>query len=194
MNRRFFWIGTSILLLVMLAALVTYLVEFNMPTYSGSVIDPPAPAPAFTLTDQEGQPVKLSDFRGEYVLMYFGFTNCTTECPATMAVLAKARSLLGEDGERFQVVLIATDPLRDTPQSMGTFLNRFDPTFIGATGTEGQLQPVWRDYGVTVEDGGETHSNYIYLIDPNGDLRMTYSFPTTAEELAADLRQLLRRI
>jgi protein SCO1 len=193
MNRKFFWIGTSILLLVVLAALVTYLIENNSPVYHGSVIDPPAPAAAFTLTDQKGQPVKLTDFHGEYVLMYFGFTNCTTECPATMAVLAKARNLLGEDGNRFQVVLIATDPPRDTPQSMETFLNRFDATFIGATGTEDQLQPVWRDYGVTVLDGGETHSNYIYLIDPNGDLRMTYSFPTTAEDLAADLRQFLRR-
>jgi protein SCO1/2 len=110
-----------------------------------------------------------------------------------MAILAKARSLQGIQAGEIQVVFVATDPARDTPQAMGEFLNRFDSSFIGATGTQAELQPVWAEYGVTVDDGGETHSSYVYLIDPDGNFRLTYPFPSTAEEISSDLRLLLRK-
>ena len=108
-----------------------------------------------------------------------------------MAVLAKARSLMGNQAGRVQVVFVATDPAGDTPQALGEFLNRFDPSFMGATGTASELQTVWKDYGVTVLDGGETHSNYIYLVDPQGDLRLTYAYPGNPDDIAADLQRLL---
>ncbi len=92
-----------------------------------------------------------------------------------------------------QVIFVATDPADDTPQAMGIFLNRFDPTFMGATGTLEQLQSVWADYGVTVLQGGETHSSYTYLIDPLGHLRMTYAYPGNPDEIASDLKLLLKK-
>ena len=84
--------------------------------------------------------------------------------------------------------IICNSPLR-----VAEFLNRFDSTFIGATGTQAELQPVWAAYGVTVLDGGDTHSSYVYLIDPTGNLRLTYPYSTTPEEITADLRLLLRK-
>jgi protein SCO1/2 len=193
MNKRFFWVVTGILVVIVLAAAVATYVTRMPHTYYGSVINPPSPAPDFSLTNQSGQTVKLSAFRGKYVLLYFGYTHCTNECPATMAILAKARSLQGTQAGEIQIVFIATDPARDTPQAVGEFLNRFDPSFIGATGTQAELQPVWAEYGVTVDNGGETHSSYVYLIDPGGNLRLTYPFPSTAEEISADLRLLLQK-
>jgi protein SCO1 len=193
MEKKFFWVGTGILLLLVLAAAIDLFVVRANQNLHGSVIDPPSPAPDFSLTNQSGGIVRLSDYRGKYVLLFFGYTHCTNECPATMAILRNARSQLGAQAVDIQVIFVATDPARDTPQAVGEFLNRFDPTFIGATGTQAELQPVWADYGVTVLDGGETHSSYVYLIDPAGNLRLTYPYPSTPEEIAADLRMLLRK-
>ncbi len=193
MEKKFFWIGTGILLLVVVAAVITILVTRLNPSFHGSVINPPAPAPDFTLTNQDGQVIRLSDYRGKYVYMYFGYTNCTNECPATMAILKTVRNQMGNQADQIQVMFISTDPVRDTSPAVGVFLGRFDPTFIGATGTQAELQPVWADYGVTVENGGETHSSYIYLIDPSGKLILTYPYATPPQDLAADMILLLRK-
>jgi protein SCO1 len=193
MEKRFFWVGTGILVLVVLAAATALLLQSKVQPISGSVINPPAPATDFSLTSQTGSPIKLSDYRGKYVLLFFGYSHCTNECPVTLAILAKARGLLGKQGDQVQVVFVSTDPAHDTPQSMEEFLNRFDTTFVGATGSLAQLQPIWTAYGVTVLDGGETHSNYTYLIDPQGNLRTTYSYPGNPDDIAADLRLFLRK-
>ena len=193
MDRRFFWVVTGILLVVVLAAAIALIVKRSGQTFNGSVINPASPAADFSLTNQNDGTIRLSDYRGKYVLLFFGYSHCTNECPATMAILAKARSELGDQAKNVQVVFVATDPAGDTPQAMGTFLNRFDPTFMGATGTEAALQPVWAAYGVTVLDGGDTHSSYVYLIDPKGNLRLTYAYPSTPEDIAADLKLLFRK-
>jgi protein SCO1/2 len=193
MNKKFFWVVTGSLLVVILAAVIATIINNRSPAYYGSVIDPASPAPDFSLTDQNGQTFNLSALRGKYVLLFFGYTQCTNECPATMAILAQARRLLDQQAGEVQVMFVSTDPARDTPQAIGEFLNRFDPSFIGVTGTQAQLQPVWAAYGVSVEDGGETHSSYVYLIDTTGNLRMTYPFPSTAEGISSDLKQLMRK-
>ena len=193
MNKRFFWVVTGILLVVIVATAIATIITHLPHSFYGSTINPPSAAPDFSLTNQNGQNVKLSAFRGKYVLLYFGYTHCTNECPATMAVLAKARTLLGTQAGEIQIVLVATDPARDTPQAMGEFVDRFDPSFVGVTGSQAELAPVWAAYGVTVLDGGETHSSFIYLIDPGGNLLMTYPYPSTPEEIASDFKLLLRK-
>jgi protein SCO1 len=193
MNKRFFLVGTGILLLVVLAAVVANVLIRMPQAFSGSVINPPSPAADFSLTNQTGGTVRLSDYRGKYVLLFFGYSHCTEECPASMAILAKARSELGEQADNVQVLFVSTDPATDTQQSMGVFLARFEPTFIGLVGSQAQLQQIWKDYGVTVLDGGETHSSYTYLIDPNGNLIMTYAYPANPEGVSSDLKLLFKK-
>ena len=193
MNRKFFWVGTSILILMVLAAIMATILVHMPQAYSGSVINPPSPAADFSLTSQTGATVRLSDYRGKYVLLFFGYSHCTEECPVSMAILAKARSELGAQAANVQLLFVSTDPATDTQQSMGVFLARFDPTFIGLVGSQATLQQIWKEYGVTVLDGGETHSSYTYLIDPNGNLIMTYSYPANADGVAADLKKLLKK-
>ena len=193
MNRKFFWVGTSILILMVLAAIMATILVHMPQAYSGSVINPPSPATDFSLTSQTGATVRLSDYRGKYVLLFFGYSHCTEECPVSMAILAKARSELGAQAANVQLLFVSTDPATDTQQSMGVFLARFDPTFIGLVGSQAQLQQIWKEYGVTVLDGGETHSSYTYLIDPKGNLIMTYSYPANADGVAADLKKLLKK-
>lgn len=193
MDKKFFWIGTGILLLVVLATGTALILQKAPVTFHGSVINPPTQAADFSLVDQSGKPIHLSDYRGKYVLLFFGYSHCTDQCPATMAILAKARTLLSGQGGQVQVIFVATDPAHDTPQAMGEFVSRFDPTFMGATGTLEQLQPVWTAYGVTVADGGETHSSYTYLVDRQGNLRLTYAYPGNPNDIATDLMTLIRK-
>jgi len=143
------------------------------------------------LQDFNGQPFALGGLSGKVVILYFGYTNCTTECPLTMAHLKLAVQSIGARAANVRVVMISTDPGRDTPAAMKAFLGGFDPAFIGLVGTPDQLGQVWKDYGVTVEDGGETHSFFTYLIDPRGNFRETFLPDSSPADVASDVRLLL---
>jgi protein SCO1/2 len=108
-----------------------------------------------------------------------------------MAHVKLARESLGDRAKDVQVIMVSTDPARDTPEALKTFMGHFDPSFLGLTGSIPELQKTWQDYGVTVEDGGETHSTYLYVIDPAGNVRETFLPDSQPEEIAADLKLLL---
>jgi protein SCO1/2 len=162
------------------------------PTFRGGAINPPFPAAEIKLTDHNGQPFALSGQRGKVVLVYFGFTNCPDECPLTMAHVKQALQSIGDSAKNVQVVMVTTDPLRDTPQILKDYMTNFNPTFLGLTGTTEELQKAWKDYGVVVEDGGETHSTFLYVIDPAGNLRETFLPDSEPADIAADVSLLLR--
>jgi protein SCO1/2 len=192
MNRRYLVIAMLLLVVIVLGGLGYTWSKSAHPTFHGSLISPAGPAPDFSLTSQADSTVKLADFRGKVVLVYFGFTNCTSECPLTMGFLKQMHDRLGTLADQTQVIMISTDPARDTPAALGEFLGHFDPSFIGLTSTQAVLQPVWSAYGVTVLDNGETHSSYLYLIDPQGNLIATYPLLQNADGITADIKNLLR--
>ncbi len=173
------------------AAVAGLLYLTRKPSLHGAIIDPPMAAAEIRLQDFNGQDFDLSALRGKVVILYFGYTNCTTECPLTMAHLKLALDSLGSEAANVRVVMISTDPSRDTPQAMKAFLGAFNPGFIGLVGTTDQLGQVWRDYGVTVEDGGETHSFFTYLIDPAGNFRETFLPDSSPADIASDVQLLL---
>jgi protein SCO1/2 len=180
-----------LVVVVIIAALVyAYLISTN-PPFHGSLIAPPQPAAEFALTDQNKETVQLSDFQGKYVLLFFGFTNCPDECPLTMGFLKQMHDKLGDQADQVQVILITTDPANDTPQVIGEYLSHFDSSFIGLTSSLEKLQTVWSSYGVTVLDNGETHSSFVYLIDPQGNLIATYPLLDNADGITADMKHLI---
>jgi protein SCO1/2 len=191
MNRKFIWIALGVTAVIVVVALGYSWYRSAHPPFSGSLITPAQPAPDFTLTGQTGNPVSLSDFHGKYVLLYFGYTNCTQECPLTMGYLKQLHDRLGPLADKTQVLLITSDPARDTPQALGEWLSHFDPSFIGLTSAPDTLQKVWRDYGVTVLDNGETHTSYLYLIDPQGNLIATYPLLSSVTGITTDMKHLL---
>jgi len=191
-QKKWLWYLLACLALLGVVAVIIYYEIQAKQVYHGSVINPPADAVDFTLTNQKNESTSLSDFRGKYVLLFFGFTTCTDECPATMGVLMQLRDQLKDQADKIQVVFVTTDPARDTPEVIGEFLNRFDSTFVGLTGSPTDLEKVWKDYGVTVMDNGETHSTFVYLIDPEGKFRLTYPFDTLVEDYIADLKLLFK--
>ncbi len=109
-----------------------------------------------------------------------------------MGFLKQMHDKLGSQADQAQVIMISTDPARDTPMALGDFLGHFDSSFIGLTGTKEVLQPVWAAYGVTVLDNGETHSSYLYLIDPQGNLIATYPLLQNSAGITSDLINLMR--
>jgi protein SCO1/2 len=90
-----------------------------------------------------------------------------------------------------QVVLISTDPVRDTPNALRDFLGKFNPTFLGIPGTVDQLTEVWSNYDIVVMDAGETHSSFTYVVDKEGNLRLKIDAEILPEEIASDLKILL---
>jgi len=184
-------IGTAILAVLVLAAGV--LVATRQPSLRGSVINPPAPAAEIKLTDSNGQSFSLSSQRGKIVLLYFGYTNCPDECPATMAKLKLTMGILGNLAQNVQVLMVTTDPARDNPAQMKKWMTGFYPTFLGLMGTADQLQQSYNAYGVTVENGGETHTTYLYVIDAKGNLRVTFDGPSMdPQDVADDVQTLIK--
>ncbi|NWG21990.1 MAG: SCO family protein [Chloroflexi bacterium] len=194
MLRRYRWMALLALVLV-LAACGEY-------RFRGGIIDPPFEAPDFTLTDQHGQPFRLSEQRGNVVMIYFGFTNCPDMCPAALADMAAARRQLGAEGNRVLGVFISLDPERDTQERLGRYVTAFDSTFIGLRGSEAELAPIVKDYGVTYarrELPGSAlkytidHSTFIYVIDAAGRWRVLFPHGAAVDDIVSDLRYLVRR-
>jgi protein SCO1 len=190
MQRKTLLVGVSIF--VGLLALTAFLYLTSKPSFRGAVITPPWSAPEIDLTDHNGKTFKMSDQHGKVVLLYFGYVNCPNECPLTMAHLKLALESLGDRAKDVQVIMVSTDPVRDTPQALKDFMEHFNPLFLGLTGTPGELQKAWKDYGVTVEAGGETHSTYLYVIDPAGNVRETFLPDTEPKDIAGDVGLFLK--
>lgn len=175
---------------------------FGEPTFNGTLLEPAEPAPDFTLTTQDGGTYQLSNQQGQTVLIFFGYTSCPDVCPTTLAEFKKIHDALGADAERVDFVFITVDPERDTPAQIKQLLRVFDPSFIGLTGEQNTLTEVWKDYGIyreKVEAEGSAagylmnHTSASFLVDPQGNLRLLYSFGTPYEDIVQDIREVRRR-
>jgi protein SCO1 len=183
----------------MMAMLVGWQIYIGSYQFKGSEITPPVPATDFQLTDQNGETFRLSDHQGEVVLLFFGYTHCPDVCPVSLYEFKQVKAALGDRAENVQFVLITLDPERDTVEVMNRYLKNYDPTFIGLTGSEAELGPVWKSYGVYQEKvpvSGQAgylvdHSAFIYAIDKQGNWRLTYAFGTDTEHLIQDTAHLL---
>jgi protein SCO1/2 len=192
MERKSLWVILILLLVVLIAIGGTYYFTTLSHAFKGSVINPPVAAPQISLAGPGDINVQLTDFRGKVVLIFFGFTHCTNECPATLAILRQVRTDLGADSSRIQVLFVTTDPARDTPAQMAGYLASFDSTFIGLTGSTVDLTHIYQDYGVTVLDNGETHSTLVYVVDQNGMLGLTFLLGMSPADIEHDLRIVLQ--
>jgi protein SCO1/2 len=109
--------------------------------YRGGIVSPPLPKPRFTLSDTSGTSF---DFRaqteGYVTLLFFGYTNCPDMCPLQMLVVSHAlKTLPPHLANQFKVVFVTTDPQRDTPAALRTWLDHFDKRFIGLTGSQAAI-------------------------------------------------------
>jgi protein SCO1/2 len=151
------------------------------------------------LTDQNGQPRTLGDFKGKVTVVFFGYTQCPDVCPATMAELAEVKRSLGADGSRVQGVFVTVDPERDTPELLKSYMAGFDPSFVALRGTPEQTQAVAKEFKVFYakvpgkEPGSYSmdHSAGSYVFDANGRIRLFERYNTPPQALADDLKRLM---
>ncbi|WP_406626314.1 SCO family protein [Acidovorax sp. SDU_ACID1] len=151
----------------------------------------------FSLTDPNGKTRTLADFKGKAIMMFFGFTQCPDVCPTALVRAATVKQLLGADGDRLQVIFVTVDPERDTPEILKAYTAAFDPSFLGLYGDLKHTEETAKDFKVfykKVPTGSSytmDHSALSYVYDPDGKLRLVLRHTQSAEEYAADLRQLL---
>lgn len=201
MDRKIIVVGVVSFVVVALAAFLT--IFFARPaSFRGTMYTEPYPAaPDFSLTMANGETYRLGEDDGKITLLFFGYTYCPDVCPTTLAELKLAMDLLRNDADRVQVVFISVDPERDTTKKVQEYVQRFNPNFIGLSGSLEELEPVWNGYGVYREVvEGTSESNYIInhtarvtLVDQNGNMRLTYGFQTPPEDIARDIEILLKQ-
>jgi protein SCO1/2 len=199
MQTRFLQAGVGVL--VGLVVVLLGWQFFDKPyTFRGSLIDPPAPAFDFSLSDQDGRAFRLSEQRGRVVLVFFGYTHSPDVCPVTLTEFQRVRQSLDELAEQVRFVFISVDPERDSPQVLKAHLANYDPAIIGLTGSRAELEPVWEKYGVyqAKREAGSAagylvdHTSRTYLIDPNGNWRLTYPFEMDPQAIVDDVTHLLQ--
>lgn len=215
------------------------------PSFHGTDLGPSPVARDFTLEAADRGPIRLSDYRGRVVLLFFGYTSCPDVCPVTMAKLRQVVERLGERRSDVQVILVTVDPAVDTPTKLREYVQNFDLGFVGLGGDRETLAAVAADFGawagqaadeapvasadhagheapgappghepheaqpgreadethagdagsVPTVAGGRMipHTSHVFGIDRSGAFRVLWAPDLTAEQIADDVRGLLRR-
>jgi protein SCO1 len=185
---------------VVIAASILLFSWLRPHTYTGFVLQSPTPAPSMTgLFDHTGAPVDLEAYRGDVVLVYFGYTHCPDVCPTTLATAAKAIEQLGRRGERVHLLMVTVDPERDTAAYLADYVTFFDARFLGVWGDPDDIAATATLYSVYYQKGEGTvetgyvvdHTATLMAIDPDGFIRVLYTPEHTADQLAVDLEELL---
>jgi protein SCO1/2 len=172
-------------------------------TFRGAALPSPLAKPAITLTDVNGQPYDLlANTRDKVALVFFGYTHCPDVCPLHMAnIAAVLRRMSAEDRARVTTIFVTTDPERDTPERLRTFLANFDPSFVGLTGTREELRLAQAAVGLgeaTREYVNNDSANYfvshgaqVFAFARDGNAYTVYPFGIRQEDWANDLPLLV---
>ncbi len=198
MDRKILWVGFTSLAIVITAALLAVLFT-KTARFRGTAYNEPYPlAPTFELTRSSGEVFRLGNQRGRIVLLFFGYTFCPDVCPATLAELNMALNEIKDKADLVQVVFVSVDPDRDTPQIAQDYVDRFNPSFIGLSGSIDDLEMIWKDYDIyreVVKSNSDvvtvSHTARVLLIDKEGNMRLSYAFGTPVEDIVFDLKLLL---
>jgi protein SCO1/2 len=150
------------------------------------------------LTDHNGRPRTLADFRGKVVTVFFGFTHCPDACPTTLLEMAAVMKALGRDAERLQVLFVTVDPERDTQEVLRQYVPSFHPAFVGLRGDAEATARAAKAFKVyyrrqPVEGRGYSvdHSAGTYILDREGRLRLFAQYGADSAAIVHDIRMLL---
>lgn len=160
------------------------------------VLPEPLPLPQFSLVDQRGDAVDPQTFEGRWHLVFFGFTHCPDICPATLQILASAKTRLAGDGfaPLPRIVLVSVDPERDTPEDIGRYVDYFGEDNLGVTGRVDELKKLTSSLGIYFEKqtgDGENyvvdHSAAVLLLNPEGHFHALFSGPHKVDDYVHDI-------
>ncbi|MFG2569624.1 SCO family protein [Streptomyces sp. NPDC048567] len=178
-------------------------VSMQTKTQAATVLDQPFTKPDLVLTDTHGKKYDLrKETKGKPTLIYFGYTNCPDVCPLIMSNIAIAKKALPQaDQDNLRVVFVTTDPERDTPASLGSWLKAQDPSFVGLTGDFPAIQAGARQIGIGIsppkkeKDGTvvSMHGSQVIAFSPKTDKGyVLYSEDTTPDDYTKDLPKIVK--
>jgi protein SCO1/2 len=165
--------------------------------YEGFVMDPPVPAPDAILRGADAT-ISFARTGGRVTIATFGYTSCPDVCPATLSDWRRLRRALGADTSRVRFVFVSADWRRDTPATARSFARHFDPSFLGVAPDSTTLFGLMRAFKVAAQyhahaEGGWdfAHTDYTYVVDAAGRIRLSYEFAADTRKIARDVRRLL---
>ena len=160
----------------------------------------PAIGGPFTLENGSGKMVTDRDFRGKFMLVYFGYTYCPDICPTTLNAVASALDKMGPQAKDLTPIFITVDPHRDTPEVMKRYTAAFSPAIVGLTGTPAEIAKVAREYrvyyakhvtGPGPNDYSMDHSSILYFMGPNGKFIAPLRADESPAEMATEIEKLM---
>ena len=169
----------------------------------GAVFDPPRTLTDFSVTSTRGEDFKLSEHRGEVILLYFGYRSCPDFCPTTFAELLRVYTELNEPEDKLRIVFVTIDPERDTLENLGLYTAAFHEDFIGLRAEGPALEALEDQFGVVAErqEVGESAMSYlfdhtasIFLIGANGQLEAQYLYGTDYRDIVHDLQLIFQSL
>ncbi len=182
-------------------ALLALAVACSGPRFNGVELDPSEPAPSLTLADSSGTRFDLGAEKGKVVLVFFGYTHCPDVCPTTLVDWRHAADSLGKAASKVRFVFVSVDPERDTPAVSQRYAARFNPAFLGLTGSRSDIDAMLRNWKLAAfRDGipGDSsmtytvsHPSQVFVVDREGQLRLMHRAGLTPVQIAADIRALL---
>lgn len=166
---------------------------------SGTRLNPPRQIAPFALTDANSQPFTPAQFSGRWSLVFAGFTHCPDVCPTTLTLLKQVTQQLEAEGKPLQVVFLSIDPGRDRPEALKTYVEYFNPGFIGVTAQEPALMNFARGLGMVYakvegKSPGEytmDHSTAMVLVNPQGQIEAYITAPHQAATIVSDLSRII---
>jgi len=159
------------------------------------------PGGRFILWNKDRQAVTDNDFRGKYLLVFFGYTFCPDICPTSLNMVSEAMDILGDKAEQVVPLFISVDPARDTVEHLRDYVEHFHPSMVGLTGTQEMIDRVAKSYKVTfvkVREEGAEEDNYtmdhtasIFLMGPDGKFRVKFLHGISSEDLAKRVAEFM---
>ena len=193
-------LGGVLIALLALGLLFAIGVATQQPvSLNGTLIEPSEPIEGFWLMSGEG-PIDTRDYEGKFIILVFGFTNCPDMCPTTLSRINQAVTTLGPKADPIQVMMVSLDPERDKPQQVWEYIESFNQSFIGLTGTEEQIQDITSRFGIHYERSQEEspsgylidHTTTSIVLDRRGGIVLLWSFDLTPDQMVEDLEFLLK--
>lgn len=153
----------------------------------------------FTLHEGD-KPVRLSDFKGKAVLLFFGYTSCPDVCPTSLAFMSSSLKSLSEaEQEKVQVLFISVDPERDTPEKLQEYTHYFHSKIKGITGSKTEIDGVVKQYGAAYQKVASEsamgylvdHSSSVFVINPQGQFVDMLPHGLPVEEITKTIKKLI---
>ena len=155
----------------------------------------------YMMEDTYGNLVKDEDFRGKFVLIYFGYMSCPDVCPTTLSVLSEVMQGLGDINEDLKVVFVTVDPDRDTPEKLHEYLGFFDERIVGLRGPKAYTDHMVKAFNARYEfyypdpdDKSEytvDHTASVAFVGPHGNLIKRFPYGMSSEEISKDIRTII---